>query len=87
MHKIADKVQAAVNIPVIQIAEETAKAVAAKQLKTVALLGPKHTMQLDFYKKRIANHDTAVIFPDNEDDIEYIKNAIYNEMGKGIFLH
>ncbi len=86
MHKLADEVQASVKIPVIHIAEETAKAVALKQLKTVALLGTKYTMQLDFYKNKIASHSINVIIPDNTDDIEFINNAIYNEMGKGIFL-
>ena len=86
MHKIAGEVQASVKIPVIHIAEETAKAVALKELKTVALLGTKYTMQLDFYKNKIARHGVSVIIPDNTEDIEFINDAIYNEMGKGIFL-
>jgi len=85
MHKIADKVQASIKIPLIHIAEETAKAVEAMQLQKVALLGTKYTMQLDFYKNKLAEKNIETIIP-NTQDSEYINDAIYNEMGKGIFL-
>jgi aspartate racemase len=85
MHKIADKIQASIKIPLIHIAEETAKAVVHKQLQKVALLGTKYTMQLDFYKNKLSEKNIETIIP-NTTDIEYINDAIYNEMGKGIFL-
>lgn len=86
MHKIADEIQSSVKIPVIHIAEETAKEVSLKQLKTVALLGTKYTMQLDFYKSKLQDKNISVMIPDDEADIEFMNDAIYNEMGKGIFL-
>ncbi len=86
MHKIADAVQAAVNIPLIHIAEVTADAVAEQHLKKVALLGTKYTMQLDFYKKKLAEKEIETIIPDDAEDIEFINDAIYEEMGKGLFL-
>ena len=85
MHYIADKVQASINIPLIHIAEVTATAIAKKALKKVALLGTKYTMQLDFYKNKLAEKNIVTIIP-GDVDIEYINDAIYNEMGKGIFL-
>jgi aspartate racemase len=85
MHNIADKVQAAVSIPVIHIAKETGKSITKLGLKKVALLGTKYTMQLPFYKNKLAEQGIETIIPGN-DDIEYINSAIYNEMGKGIFL-
>jgi len=85
MHNIADKVQASVNIPLIHIAEEAGKEIVKLQLKKVALLGTKYTMQLDFYKNKLAEQGIETIIP-NEADIDYINNAIYDEMGKGIFL-
>jgi len=84
MHKIADKIQASIKIPLIHIAEETAKAVVQRQLQKVALLGTKYTMQLDFYKNKLSEKNIETIIP-NTTDIEYINDAIYNEMGKGIF--
>ena len=85
MHYIADKVQASIHIPLIHIAEVTATVIASQALNTVALLGTKYTMQLDFYKDKLAAKNIRTIIP-NEADIEYINDAIYNEMGKGIFL-
>jgi aspartate racemase len=85
MHKIADAVQSAVNIPLIHIAEETAKEIGQRGLKKVALLGTKYTMQLDFYKNKLAEKGITTLIP-GEEDIQYINGAIYNEMGKGIFL-
>lgn len=85
MHKIADEVQSAIHIPIIHIAEETAKVIEAKGMKKVALLGTKYTMQLDFYKKKLSAKGIETVIP-NEQDIAYINNAIYTEMGKGLFL-
>jgi len=85
MHKIADAIQSAINIPIIHIAEVTATAVAQQQLNTVALLGTKYTMQLDFYKNKLAAKGITTIIPGDE-DAEFINNSIYNEMSKNIFL-
>ncbi|MBV9989081.1 MAG: aspartate/glutamate racemase family protein [Chitinophagaceae bacterium] len=85
MHRIADQVQAAVKVPVIHIAAVTAEAVSKKELKTVALLGTRYVMQLDFYKEKLAAKNIATIIP-GQADTDYINNAIYEEFGRGIFL-
>lgn len=85
MHKIADEIQSAVHIPVIHIADAVAEAIKAKQLNKVALLGTKYTMQLDFYKNKLAAHGITVIIP-NETGIEFVNDSIYKEFSKGIFL-
>ena len=85
MHKIAGAVQAVVSIPVIHIAAVTAESINQKQLKKVALLGTKYVMQQDFYTKKLAEKDISILIPE-QDDIDYVNNAIYTEFGKGIFL-
>lgn len=85
MHKIADEVQSAIHIPLINIAEETAKVIQAKGMKKVALLGTKYTMQMDFYTNKLSSKGIQTVIPGDE-DIAYINNAIYSEMGKGLFL-
>ena len=85
MHHIADKVRAAINIPVIHIAEAVAKEIRNKNIKTVALLGTKYTMQLDFYKNILLSHGISTVIPSGN-DIEFINNSIYTEFSKGIFL-
>lgn len=85
MHKIADQIQLGITIPLIHIAEVTAKQIKKQGLRTVALLGTKYTMQLDFYKAKLAAFGITAIIPD-EDEIEMMNKAIYDEMGKGVFL-
>ena len=84
MHKIADEVQAALDIPIIHIADATAADIRAKQLNKVALLGTRYTMQLDFYHNRLSQAGIETIIPDAA-GVQFVNDAIYNEMGKGIF--
>lgn len=80
MHKIASEVQAAVNIPVIHIADAVAAAIKDKQLKKVALLGTKYTMQLNFYKDKLSQQGITVIIPAkrilNLSTIPFIMNSV-----------
>jgi len=85
MHYIADAVQAAINIPLIHIADATGKAIVAKQLTKVALLGTVYTMEMGFYQEKLSAQCIETIVPD-EDDREFINKAIYEEMGVGQFL-
>jgi aspartate racemase len=85
MHNIADEVQAAVNIPLIHIGSVTAEAAAGKGIMKLALLGTKYTMQLDFYKAKLAAKGITTIIP-GEDAIAFINNSIYNEFSANIFL-
>ena len=84
MHNVAPQVQAAISIPLLHIADTTAAAIKSKGLKKVALLGTKYTMQLPFYKEKLATHGIETIIP-NAEDIELVNSSIYNELGKGIF--
>lgn len=85
MHNIADKVQTSIKIPLIHIAEAAAAEISKQGLKKVALLGTKYTMQMDFYRDKLSEKNIETIIPE-DDDIEYINDAIYNEMGIGVFL-
>jgi aspartate racemase len=60
-------------------------AIKNKNLKTVALLGTKYTMQMAFYKDRLLNYGISTIIPGDE-DIEFVNHSIYEEFSKGIFL-
>src|SRR5450759_1388821 len=52
MHKVADQVQAAVNIPLLHLGDVTAHAVTKSGLSTVGLLGIAFTMEQEFYRDR-----------------------------------
>jgi aspartate racemase len=85
MHKIAPEVQAAIDIPLIHIASVTAREIATKGLKKVALLGTRYTMLLDFYKNALAEQGIETLIPALE-QIDFINNAIYTELAINQFL-
>lgn len=85
MHNIAHKVEPVISIPLIHIGDAVAAAIKEKGLKKITLLGTKYTMQMDFYKCRLAANGIEVIIP-GEADIDFINHTIYEEFGKGIFL-
>ncbi|RLD79024.1 MAG: aspartate racemase [Bacteroidetes bacterium] len=84
MHMMADFIQERITIPLIHIGEETAKVIAAKGLKKVALLGTKVTMEKDFFHNKLAEYNIKSITP-GDDDRDFINNSIYTEFSKEIF--
>ena len=84
MHKLFDEVQAALNIPVIHVADAVANDICGHGLKKVALLGTRFTMQLGFYTDRLARSGIETIIPDQA-DIDFINYTIYQEFSKNIF--
>src|ERR1035437_7761648 len=83
-HLVADKVQQKIKIPLLHIAEETAKEIAKQNMNKVALLGTKFTMDHSFFKERLLKHDIEPIIPDNADR-DFIHDSIFNELTKGVF--
>jgi len=80
MHKMAKDVQNNINIPLLHIADATAKIIQKKDIKKVWLLWTKFTMEQDFYKQRLEKKfDLDVLVPNNSDR-EIIHNIIYNEL-------
>ena len=83
MHKVADRVQAAVTIPLLHLADTTADAVRAAGLTTVGLLATGFTMEQDFYRDRLAGHGLEVMVPDADDRAE-VHRIIYDELCRGL---
>ena len=84
MHRMADDVKNAVDIPLLHIADATAGAIHAQGMHTIGLLGTRYTMEGDFYKGRLINqHELAVVIPE-EPGRTTIHDVIYNELVKGI---
>jgi aspartate racemase len=83
MHRMADDVQNAIHIPLIHIADATAKAIHARGMKTIGLLGTRYTMEQDFYKGRLINrHNLNVLVPDDAGRTT-VHDIIYNELVMG----
>ena len=83
MHKVADRVEGAVRIPVLHVADVTAEAVQERAVSTVGLLGTKFTMEQDFYRDRLESHDLKVLVPD-EGEREALHRIIYDELCRGV---
>ena len=83
MHKVADQVQAAIDIPLLHLGDATAAAVTAAGLDTVGLLGTAFTMEQDFYRDRLARHGLRVLVPDADDRAE-VHRVIYEELCLGV---
>ncbi|MEP6513580.1 MAG: aspartate/glutamate racemase family protein [Parafilimonas sp.] len=83
-HLVADTVQQSIHIPLIHIAEVTAKEVRKQLIKKVGLLGTKFTMEHNFFKDRLTQQQIETVIPDI-DDREFIHDSILNELGKEIF--
>jgi len=84
MHKMAEEVQTSVGIPLVHIADATAKAITDKGLEKVALLGTRFTMEEDFYKKRLQEKYRLDVIIPSESDRELIDNVIYGELCRGV---
>ena len=84
MHKVADAIVDAVDVPFVHIADTTAEAVRAQGLQTVGLLATAYTMEQDFYVGRLRDkHGLDVLVP-GEDDRRVVHSVIYDELCVGV---
>ncbi len=84
MHRVAPAIEAAVTIPLLHIADPTARAIKSDGLTTVGLLGTRFTMEQDFYRGRMeATHGMTVLVPDSADR-ETMHRIIYDELCMGV---
>ena len=83
MHRMADEVQAAIDIPLLHIADPTAERLKAAGHRRVGLLGTAFTMEQDFYKGRLQQrHGLEVLVPE-EGERHAIHRIIYDELVQG----
>ena len=83
-HMAADEVEKRIGIPLINIAVETARVIRRKGIRKVGLLGTKFTMELPFFKQKLASDGIETLIP-NDAERDFVHNSIYAELGKGIF--
>ena len=82
MHKVAEKIQAGINIPLLHIADATADDILLNNIKNIGLLGTRYTMEQDFYKLRLEEKGIKVLTPKAEDRA-LIHKVIYEELCLG----
>lgn len=84
-HKVADAVEAAVDVPFVHLADVVADAAKAKGLSKLGLVGTKFTMERDFFTDRIASHGLEVVVPD-ERHHDTVDRIVYDELVHGKVL-
>lgn len=84
MHRFAEQLQSKTKLPIVHIADVTGNEIRRQCLRNVALLGTRYTMELDFYKNRLAAQQINTIIR-SDSEREFIHRSIYDELGKSIF--
>ena|SRR5690348_4412369 len=83
MHCVLATIEAAIGIPVLHIADATARLVRAQGVGKVGLLGTRFTMEQDFYRGRLQRNTLDVVVPDAEARAE-VHRIIYDELCQGV---
>lgn len=83
MHKVAPEIEAAVQIPLLHIADATAEILVEEGIKTVGLLGTAFTMEQDFYRGRLTNDFGLQVLVPSGADRELVHKVIYQELCLG----
>ena len=83
MHKVAPQIEAAIDLPLLHIADATAARIKAAGLKRVGLLGTRFTMEEDFYRGRLEDlHGLEIVVPPAEQRT-IVHRVIYDELCRG----
>ena len=82
MHRLYDDVAAAVNIPILHIAEYVGLAMKRAGKTNAALLGTRNVMTESFYRKRLVAHGIDLL-PPNLAYVEMLDRIIYDELMVG----
>jgi aspartate racemase len=83
MHKVADAIADAIDVPLIHIGDTTAEAVRRAGVGRVGLLATGFTMSQPFYAERLASHGLDVLVPSAQDQ-ETVHRIIYDELCRGV---
>jgi len=86
MHRCAGAIEAAVDIPLLHIADPTAAAIQAAGLSKVGLLGTAFTMEQAFYRGRLEETFGLEVLVPDADDRAAVHGIIYRELVAGQVL-
>lgn len=82
MHKLYDDVAAAVDVPILHIADYVGMELKRAGYKTAALIGTRNVMTESFYRKRLVAHGIDLL-PPNMVNVETLDRIIYDELMVG----
>lgn len=82
MHKVHDRVSAAVKVPVLHIADAVGQKMKADGVESAALIGTRNVMAENWYRQRLVKHGVTLL-PWEADDVEELDRIIYEELMAG----
>ena len=83
MHKVAPAIEAAVDVPLLHIADATAAVIVKQGLQRVGLLGTRFTMEQDFYKSRLQDRYGLEVMVPTSHERDEVHRIIYEELCLG----
>jgi aspartate racemase len=83
MHQVAGAVEDAVRIPLIHIVDPTGQALETAGVKRGGLIGTRYTMELPFWKDRMARRFGIDIVTPEAEDRSMVHQVIFNELCLG----
>lgn len=83
MHRVADRVEAGLGVPLLHIADALAERAQANGWQRVGVLGARWVMEEEFYVGRLASHGLDVVVPGEQDRTE-VDRVIFDELTRGI---
>ena len=81
-HKVADQVEAAVDLPLLHLADVVATEVRAQGVTRVGFIGTTVAMSDGFFTDRLARHGLETVVPDARHH-DMLNSAIYDELVHG----
>lgn len=82
MHRVYDEIEAAIDIPILHIAEYVGRTLKRSGRKKVALIGTRNVMTESFYRKRLVAHGIDLLPPDMN-NVEALDRIIYDQLMMG----
>ncbi|MBV7333635.1 aspartate/glutamate racemase family protein [Chloroflexi bacterium TSY] len=83
MHKVAPQIEAVIDIPILHLADATARRIVERGIRTVGLLGTNFTMEQDFYKGRLTDKFGLTVIIPSKDERALVHRVIYDELCLG----
>lgn len=83
MHKVAPRIEQAISIPLLHIADATGDQLKLDNINRVGLLGTRFTMAQDFYSGRLGDRYGIEVMVPDETQQELVHRVIYSELCLG----
>jgi aspartate racemase len=84
MHRVAPDIEARIKIPLLHIADPTARAIQVSGFSTVGLLGTRFTMEQDFYRGRLEREFGLTVHVPEAASRELVHEVVYSELCRGV---